>query len=96
VLALRGLPVDGIKLHESLLSELDSNGDGPPVVGAVVELAHALGLRVVAEGVETEAQAEELRALGCDGAQGFLFARPVPEEAVEGLLGPAELSGNTH
>jgi diguanylate cyclase (GGDEF)-like protein len=90
------LAVDGIKLHESLLSELDSNGDGPPVVGAVVELAHALGLRVVAEGVETEAQAEELRALGCDGAQGFLFARPVPEEAVEGLLGPAELSGNTH
>jgi EAL domain-containing protein (putative c-di-GMP-specific phosphodiesterase class I) len=86
VLALRGLAVDAIKIHESLLSELDTEADTPPVLGAVVELAHALGLRVVAEGVETEEQATELRALGCDGAQGFLFARPVPEEAVLSLL----------
>jgi diguanylate cyclase (GGDEF)-like protein len=88
VLELRRLPVDEIKIHESLLAELGS--DEQPVVGAVVDLAHALGLRVVAEGVETEDQAERLRALGCDGAQGFLFARPMPEEDVEPLLDRAD------
>lgn len=94
VLGLRRLPVDWIKIHESLLTELGS--DGTPVVGAVVQLAHALGLAVLAEGVETEAQAEELRALGCDGAQGFLFARPMPATEVDLLLagngGPVRFS----
>ncbi len=88
VLELRRLPVDGIKIHQSLLAEIGS--DEPPVVGAVVDLAHALGLRVVAEGVETEAQVDRLRELGCDGAQGFLFARPMPAEDVEPLLHRAD------
>jgi EAL domain-containing protein (putative c-di-GMP-specific phosphodiesterase class I) len=57
-------------------------------VAAVVELAHALGLSVVAEGVETEAQMQGLRALGCDGAQGFLFSEPMPQEGVYSLLSP--------
>ena len=52
----------------------------------MVELGHALGLQVVAEGVETDRQLAELRALGCDGAQGFLLGRPVPEEQVDALL----------
>jgi len=86
VLALRGMSIDSIKIHPSLLGDIAEHGPGAPVVGAVVDLAHALGLRVVAEGVETEEQVEELRALGCDCAQGFLFARPVPEEEVEALL----------
>jgi diguanylate cyclase len=93
VLGLRGLPVDAIKLHGSLLSRLGSDPQEAPVLGAVVDLAHALGLRVVAEGVEREAQLNELRALGCDGAQGFLFARPVPEEDVESLLERADGNG---
>ena len=56
------------------------------VVGALVELGHALGLDVVAEGVETEAQLEQLRELGCDAAQGYAIGRPVSEEQFEALL----------
>ena len=52
----------------------------------MVELGHALGLSVVAEGVETDTQLAHLRDLGCDGAQGFLFSRPVPEDEVDELL----------
>ncbi len=89
VLALRELPVDAIKLHGSLLSDI-GEGRSVPVVGAMVEFAHRLGLRVMAEGVETAAQADELRALGCDSAQGFLFSRPLPEEDVESLLQGAD------
>jgi diguanylate cyclase (GGDEF)-like protein len=83
---LKRLPVDTIKLHESVLSGLGTDPGDAPIVGAVVELGHALGLKVVAEGVETDAQLAELRTLGCDGAQGFLFGRPVPEEEVQALL----------
>jgi diguanylate cyclase (GGDEF)-like protein len=89
VLALRELPVDAIKLHGSLLAGLGGAHSGP-VVGAMVEFAHALGLRVMAEGVETVAQADELRALGCDSAQGFLFARPLPEDEIGTLLDRAD------
>jgi EAL domain-containing protein (putative c-di-GMP-specific phosphodiesterase class I) len=53
-----------------------------------VELAHALGLTAVAEGVETATQLAELRDLGCDGAQGFLFGRPLPEAEAHALLVP--------
>ncbi|MGH9019292.1 MAG: EAL domain-containing protein, partial [Acidimicrobiales bacterium] len=56
------------------------------IVASVIGLAHALGLTVVAEGVETTAQAATLVALGCDRAQGFLFARPQPASALEPLL----------
>ena len=84
VLALRELPVDAIKLHGSLLTDLGSGR--PPLAGALVQFAHALGLRVIAEGVETAAQADELRALGCDVAQGFLFAHPLPEHGIAALL----------
>jgi diguanylate cyclase (GGDEF)-like protein len=87
--ALRELPVDMLKIHQSFVSPLGrqhSNGDGE-VIGAVVELGHALGLSVIAEGVETDHQLAHLRDLGCDGAQGFLFSQPVPETAVRDLLG---------
>jgi predicted signal transduction protein with EAL and GGDEF domain len=90
VLALRRLPVDTVKIHGSLLAELGTDPEDKPVVAAMVELAHALGLRVVAEGVESPAQVEELRALGCDRMQGFLLAKPVPEEDVESLLDRAD------
>lgn len=90
VLSLRRMPVDALKIHGSLLAALGSDPDETPVVAAVVELAHALGLRVVAEGVESPAQVEELRALGCDLMQGFLLARPVPEQDVESLLDGAD------
>ena len=56
----------------------------------MVELGHALGLKVIAEGVETDAQLAQLRELGCDGAQGYLFGQPVPEEERRRLLAPAD------
>jgi diguanylate cyclase (GGDEF)-like protein len=84
--SLRLLPVDTIKIDRSFVSNLGSGPGGAALVGAVVELGHALGLTVEAEGVETDAQLAHLRELGCDGAQGFLFSGPVPEEGVRTLL----------
>jgi diguanylate cyclase (GGDEF)-like protein len=80
---LRRLPIDTIKVDESVLASADGER---PVLGAAVGVGQALGLRVIAEGVETEQQLLELRALGCDAAQGFLFSRPVPEGEVEQLF----------
>jgi EAL domain-containing protein (putative c-di-GMP-specific phosphodiesterase class I) len=56
-------------------------------VETVVRLGHELGMSVVAGGVETDHQLAQVRDLGCDGAQGFLFSRPVPEESVAEMLG---------
>jgi diguanylate cyclase (GGDEF)-like protein len=84
---LRDLPVDTLKLHQSFVSTLGREPAETALVGAVVELGHALGLTVVAEGVETDAQLAHLRDLGCDGAQGYLFSQPVPEAGVHELLG---------
>ena len=86
--SLRDLPVDMLKIHQSFVAALgDSELGNGAVVGAVVDLGHALGLSVIAEGVETDHQLAELRDLGCDGAQGFLFSAPVPEASVCELLG---------
>jgi len=74
---LRQLPAKELKIDRSFVSDLKSSGDARAVVDAVVRLAHALGLRVVAEGVETVSQRDILLALGCDELQGFLFARPM-------------------
>ena len=75
---LRRLPSRQLKIDRSFVQDLDSRRDALAIVEAVVGLAHALGLAVVAEGVETAAQRDLLRRLGCDELQGYLFARPVP------------------
>jgi diguanylate cyclase (GGDEF)-like protein len=87
--SLRDLPVRTLKLHQSFVSTLGREGGEAALVGAMVQLGHALGLNVVAEGVETDTQLAHLRELGCDGAQGYLFSRPAPEAAVQELLGSA-------
>jgi diguanylate cyclase (GGDEF)-like protein/PAS domain S-box-containing protein len=74
---LQRFPLDILKVDKSFIDELD-DGEGTEIVAAVVNLAHTLGLDVVAEGVETEQQLSILRQLGCDYAQGYLFSRPVP------------------
>ncbi|RKS79944.1 diguanylate cyclase (GGDEF)-like protein [Motilibacter peucedani] len=75
---LRQLPVDVIKIDRSFVSDLDGAGTSAVLVSSIVELARSLGLDVVAEGVETGAQASTLRDLHCPHAQGYLYARPVP------------------
>ncbi len=84
--SLRELPIDALKIHESFTRTVNDSREDALMVGALVELGHALGLSVVAEGVETEAQLEQLRELGCDGAQGYAVGRPVTEGEVQALL----------
>ena len=75
---LRQLPARQLKIDRSFINDLATSADARAVVDAVVRLAHALGLKVVAEGVETAEQRDILIALGCDELQGFYFARPMP------------------
>jgi EAL domain-containing protein (putative c-di-GMP-specific phosphodiesterase class I) len=75
---LRKLPASELKIDRSFVQDMDKEEDAKAIVRAVIKLAHALGLKVVAEGVETEAQQDILVRMGCDELQGFLFARPMP------------------
>jgi EAL domain-containing protein (putative c-di-GMP-specific phosphodiesterase class I) len=86
---LRRLPVDCVKVDRSFVRGLPDNEEDVAIVGAVIALARALKLSVTAEGVETEAQVASLKAAGCDTAQGFLFSRPEPAEALEHLFATA-------
>jgi diguanylate cyclase (GGDEF)-like protein/PAS domain S-box-containing protein len=83
---LQQFPVDEIKLDRSYVSRVDNDRTAAAIVAALVGMAHTIGLRVTAEGVETQAQATFLRAQHCDSAQGYLFARPLPAVEVEALL----------
>jgi diguanylate cyclase (GGDEF)-like protein len=83
---LQGCPIDTLKIDRSFVSAINVNRSGAPIVTALLSMAAALSLEVVAEGVETEAQAEFLRAAGCQLAQGFLFSRPVEADDVEALI----------
>lgn len=80
---LQDLPVDELKIDRAFVARLDQD-DG--VIRSVLDLARNFGLKVVAEGVETEAQAEKLKALGCDYLQGYLFGRPTPPAEFVGVL----------
>ena len=75
---LRQLPAREVKIDRGFVMDLEHSADARAIVDAVVRLAHALGLRVVAEGVETQGQRDILLGFGCDELQGFLFARPMP------------------
>jgi diguanylate cyclase (GGDEF)-like protein len=74
---LKGLPLDNLKLDQSFVRGLPHDGGDLAICSAVIAMGRALGLKVIAEGVETNAQLEVLRALGCDVGQGFLFAKPL-------------------
>jgi Amt family ammonium transporter len=86
---LRRLPLDTIKIDRSFVSGLGTDEADLPIVQAVISLAHGLGVNVVAEGIETEAQLARLRELGCDRGQGFWFARPLPPDELPRLLATA-------
>jgi EAL domain-containing protein (putative c-di-GMP-specific phosphodiesterase class I) len=79
---LRKLPAEELKIDRSFVMDVEHSADARAVVDAVVKLAHALGLKVVAEGIENERQQHILVELGCDELQGFLFARPMTARAL--------------
>ncbi len=88
---LRRFPIDTVKIDRSFIAELDAGGQGTTIVRAMVGMAHALGMSVVAEGVETEDQLEELRVIGVDFAQGYLLGRPAAADRLAipaGTLAP--------
>ena len=78
---LKRLPVDTIKIDKSFVLDMAEDEADEAIVRSTIELAHNLGLRVVAEGVESAAAWMRLAALGCDLAQGFHLARPLPADA---------------
>ncbi|HKX40918.1 MAG TPA: bifunctional diguanylate cyclase/phosphodiesterase, partial [Burkholderiaceae bacterium] len=79
---LRRLPAEELKIDQSFVKDVEHGADARAVVDAVVKLAHALGLKVVAEGVETPRQEQLLVELGCDELQGYLFAKPMTARAL--------------
>jgi diguanylate cyclase (GGDEF)-like protein len=83
---LQKLPVDTLKVDQGFVRGLDADTESVALVRAIIALARALGLKVIAEGVESEGQLAALRELGCDAAQGFLLARPMPPDGVVELL----------
>jgi diguanylate cyclase (GGDEF)-like protein len=80
---LAKIPMDTLKIDRSFVVEMASATGGLTLVSVIINLAHALKLNTVAEGVETEEQLRQLRLLGCDEMQGYLFGKPVPVESFE-------------
>lgn len=84
---LKRFPVDMLKVDRSFVAGLGHDPEDAAIVAAVISLANSLGLLVIAEGVETAAQAAELRVMGGHAGQGFYYGRPRPSEAIAALLG---------
>jgi diguanylate cyclase (GGDEF)-like protein len=82
---LRRFPIDKLKIDRSFIHDLAGSADDASIVRAIISLAHSLRLKVVAEGVETSAQLEQLKALGCDQYQGFFMSPAVPAAEVAAL-----------
>jgi diguanylate cyclase (GGDEF)-like protein len=83
---LRSFPVDMIKVDRSFVQGVDEETKDAAITANLVTLAHALGVLAIAEGIESDSQLSSLRGLGCDLAQGFLFARPMPADDVRNVL----------
>jgi diguanylate cyclase (GGDEF)-like protein/PAS domain S-box-containing protein len=83
---LNRFPFDALKIDRSFIDALGIEQERTAIVEAIIGMARALSLDVIAEGVESEVQLSELRRLGCDYAQGYLFSRALPPEKMEGLL----------
>jgi diguanylate cyclase (GGDEF)-like protein/PAS domain S-box-containing protein len=86
---LTQFPVDTVKVDQSFVAGVATDAGSAAIVGGVVAMAHAFGLRVVAEGAETPEQLAQLRRLGCEAAQGYVLASPMASDAAAGVLGAA-------
>jgi EAL domain-containing protein (putative c-di-GMP-specific phosphodiesterase class I) len=83
---LKHFPIDNLKIDRSFVDGLGSDSQSTAIVRSVVDLAQALHVTITGEGIETTSQEATLRALGCDGGQGYLFARPLHALALAALL----------
>ncbi|MFO3724909.1 putative bifunctional diguanylate cyclase/phosphodiesterase [Pseudomonas sp. HLMP] len=83
---LRALPIDHLKIDRAFIKDLPDDDDAVAVARAIIDLGHALGFRITAEGIETQAQYDFLRHAGCDQGQGFLLGRPMPAQALQRWL----------
>jgi diguanylate cyclase (GGDEF)-like protein/PAS domain S-box-containing protein len=87
---LKRFPAQTVKIDRSFVSGLPQDRDDAAITQAVIAMAHSLGLEVVAEGVETQAQLDFLLRQGCDQAQGYLISRPVPADQLQRMLAPVD------
>jgi EAL domain-containing protein (putative c-di-GMP-specific phosphodiesterase class I) len=86
---MKQFPIDTIKIDRSFVRDLPDDTEDQAIAQAIISMGRALGMTIVAEGVETVEQETFLRAHGCDEMQGFLFSRPLVPEALADLLRPA-------
>lgn len=86
LLTLKRLPFHTLKIDQTFVSDLFENKDAHTIIKAMVDLAHSLELKVVAEGVETLIQSRTIESLGCDFGQGYLYGRPQPMESLKSLI----------
>jgi diguanylate cyclase (GGDEF)-like protein/PAS domain S-box-containing protein len=87
---LHRFPFDALKIDRSFVNNLDSGGEHIKMVETIISIAHNFNMKVIAEGVETEQQHQQLKQLGCEYLQGFLFSRPLPADEIFELLSTSE------
>ena len=85
------MPVSEIKIDRSFVMEMMENSNDKVIVKATIGLAHNLGMKVVAEGVENQESAEHLRELGCDSLQGFFYSKPISPEELIAMAGKGKV-----
>ena len=93
---LKRFPIDIVKIDQGFVADMNHEAASHAIVSAVIELAHLLGMTVVAEGVETAQQRDQLASLGCDDCQGFFFARPMSAANLDVLMRGRPAGGTVH